>query len=152
MSRNITHATFEIERAYPVTRDRVFAAFADRELKQRWFGPPPGWTDTTHTMDFRVGGAETSLGREPGGQLHRFEARYQDIVENDRIVYSYDLYLDDTRISVSLATIELVPDGSGTRMIFTEHGAFLDGIEDPAEREHGTKLMFDGLAAALEAA
>lgn len=149
MTRTVTHATFEIERTYPVPRERVFAAFADRELKERWFATPPEWVDTAHTMDFQVGGMETNQGRPLGGPLHRFEATYQDIVENERIVYAYDLYFDDTRISVSLATVELIPDGPGTRMVFTEHGAFLDGIEDPAERENGTKLMLDQLAAAL---
>jgi uncharacterized protein YndB with AHSA1/START domain len=82
--------------------------------------------------------------------VHLFDARYQDIVENERIVYAYDLHLDDQRISVSLATIELAGVGSGTRMTFTEQGAFLDGLEDPAEREHGTNLMVDSLGAALE--
>jgi len=51
---------------------------------------------------------------------------------------------------VSLATIEFIADSAGTRMIFTEHGAFLDGIEDPAERENGTKVMLDALGAALQ--
>jgi uncharacterized protein YndB with AHSA1/START domain len=82
--------------------------------------------------------------------VHLFDARYQDIVEDERIVYAYDLYLGEQRISVSLATIELAGVGSGTRMTFTEQGAFLDGLEDPAEREHGTNLMVDALGAALE--
>jgi uncharacterized protein YndB with AHSA1/START domain len=149
-NRTVTHAAFEIERTYSVSPERVFAAFADQQLKERWFATPPDWDDIVHTLDFRVGGVETSQGRPPGGQLHSFEAHYQDIVRNERIVYAYDLSLGDTRISVSLATIEFIPDDAGTRMIFTEHGAFLDGIEDPAERENGTKLMLDALGAALE--
>lgn len=148
--RTVTHAEFEIERVYPVPRERVFAAFADQQLKERWFATPPDWADVEHSLDFRVGGVETNQGRPPGGQLHRFEARYQDIVDNERIVYAYDLLLDNSRISVSLATIEFIADSAGTRMIFTEHGAFLDGIEDPAERENGTKVMLDALGAALQ--
>ena len=110
---------------------------------------PPDWVDTHHSLDFRVGGHETNRGGPPGDVVHRFEARYQDIVENERIVYTYDLYLDARRMSVSLATIELRPDPDGTRMTFTEQGAFLDGIDDPAGREHGTKLLLDALAAAM---
>ena len=34
-------------------------------------------------------------------------------------------------------------------MTFTEQGAFLDGLDDPAGREHGTKLLLDALGAAL---
>jgi len=33
--------------------------------------------------------------------------------------------------------------------MFTEHGAFLDALEDPAEREHGTGLLLHGLETLL---
>jgi uncharacterized protein YndB with AHSA1/START domain len=149
--RTVTHTTFVIERAYPVTPPVVFAAFADPELKERWFTMPPDWVDTDHTLDFRVGGREVNRGGPTEGPVHLFDARYQDIVENERIVYAYDLYLDGRRISVSLATIELAAAGAGTRMTFTEQGAFLDGLEDPVERELGTNLLVDALGTALEA-
>jgi hypothetical protein len=47
---------------------------------------------------------------------------------------------------VSLTTVEFVPDGDGTRLVFTEQGVFFDGLEDPAEREHGTGKLLDALA------
>ena len=148
--RTVTHTTFTIERHYPVPPAHVFRAFADTEVKERWFAMPPDWVDTEHSMDFRPGGREINRGGPPGGPVHTFDARYQDIVPDTRIVYSYDLYLDDQRISISLATVEIGPDGAGTRMTFTEQGAFLDGLEDPAEREKGTHLLVDALGAFLE--
>ena len=77
-----------------------------------------------------------------------FRSRYHDIVPEQRIVYAYDLVLDGRLVSVSLATIELHPEGSGTRLVFTEHGAFLDGLDDPAAREHGTGKLARGDGAA----
>src|SRR6187399_1939586 len=148
-TRSVTHTTFVIERTYAVAPGRVFAAFADPNLKERWFAMPPDWVDTHHVLDFRVGGHETNYGGPPGGTVHRFEARYQDIVEDERIVYSYDLYLDDQRVSVSLATIELRAEADGTRMTCTEQGAFLYEFDDPACREHGTKVLLDALGASL---
>jgi hypothetical protein len=60
------------------------------------------------------------------------------------------MLLDGRLTSVSLTTVELRrDDGGGTHLIFTEHGAFLDGLEDPGEREHGTGLLLDGVEALL---
>jgi uncharacterized protein YndB with AHSA1/START domain len=72
-------------------------------------------------------------------------------VENERIVYTYDMHLDDKRISVSLATVELKPAGLGTRLIFTEQAVFLDGYDDAGSRERGTHGLLDKLKASLEA-
>jgi uncharacterized protein YndB with AHSA1/START domain len=118
-TRSVTHTTFTIERVFPVAPARVFEAFADKDMKERWFAMPPDWVDAEHTMDFRPGGRELNRGGPPGGNVHTFDARYHDIVENQRIVYSYDLYLDDQRMSVSVATIELEHHDDGTRMLFT---------------------------------
>ena len=43
--RSATHATFVIERTYDASPARVFAAWADRSAKGRWFGPPEGGGD-----------------------------------------------------------------------------------------------------------
>ena len=146
---SIRQHDFTIERQFRQTPAQAFRAFADPELKRRWFGAPDSWTDADWELDFRVGGGEVSVGRDPHGALHEFRSRYHDIVDGERIVFAYDLRLDGRLLSVSLTTIEVRPDGDGTRLVFTEHGAFFDDLEDPAEREHGTGLLLDGLAAFL---
>lgn len=76
--------------------------------------------------------------RRAGGRPGpRYTAVYWDIVENERIVNTYEMALDGTRISVSLTTVELRPDGAGTRLRLTEHGAHLDGHAPVAERAEG---------------
>jgi uncharacterized protein YndB with AHSA1/START domain len=149
-TRSVTHATFVIERTFPASPDRVFAAFADPATKKRWFVMPAHWEGTEHALDFRVGGRELNRGGPPSGTVHTFDARFHEIVENERIVYAYDLSFGDVLVSVSLVTIELSAAAEGTRMTFTEHGAFLDGHDDPAGREHGTHLLLDAVAAFLE--
>jgi uncharacterized protein YndB with AHSA1/START domain len=148
--RSVTHATFVIERTYPASPARVFAAFASREAKMRWFAGPTDWGSSDHELDFRVGGRERVTGGPKGGPRHIYEARFQDIVPNARIITSYDMHLDDKRISVSLATVELKPAGSGTHLVYTEQGAFLDGYDDAGSREHGTGLLLDALGASLK--
>jgi uncharacterized protein YndB with AHSA1/START domain len=141
---------FTIERRFRQSLEQTFQAFADPDLRRRWFRVPDSWTDTEWSLDFRIGGGELNAGRDRGGTHHLFRSRFHDIVDETRIVFAYDMLLDGRLTSVSLATIELSPDDrGGTHLTFTEHGAFLDDLEDPAEREHGTGLLLDGLGAFL---
>jgi uncharacterized protein YndB with AHSA1/START domain len=150
--RSVTHATFCIERTYEAPPARVFAAFADPVAKAKWFKGPDEWAREQIEFDFRVGGREKVASRPPGGPAHIFDCVYRDIVPDQRIVYTYDMYADETNTSVSVTTIELKPAGTGTRLIFTEQGAFLDGGASPAEREAGTRHgLIENLAAALAA-
>jgi hypothetical protein len=57
---------------------------------------------------------------------------------------------DETRVSVSLTTVDFKPEEEGTRLILTEHGAFFDGLEAPEPRESGTGSLLDALARELE--
>ena len=148
--RKTEHATFTIERVFDAKPARVFKAFADPKAKAQWFAGPAEWTQRGRELDFRVGGRERLSGGPKGGQIHSFDALYQDIVPDERIIYSYDMHLDDKRISVSLATIELKPAGAGTRLVFTEQGVFLDGYDDAGSRERGTQGLLDKLGAWLK--
>src|SRR5438046_1532079 len=150
IERTVTHATFVVERTYDASLSRVFAAWANPAAKARWFSGPDEWESSKHELDFRIGGREINRGGPPGGPVHTFEGRYYDIVPDQHIVYTYDMHLDDTRISVSLATVELKPTGTGTRLTFTEQGAFLDGHDTPAQRvQQGTGALLDALGAEL---
>jgi uncharacterized protein YndB with AHSA1/START domain len=148
--RSVTHASFVIERGYDASPARVFAAWATPAAKSRWFKGPDEWERSDHELDFRVGGRERVSGGPKGGPVHRFEARYQDIVPNQRIISTYDMHLDQRRISVSLATVEFKPAGAGTKLIYTEQGAFLDGYDDPSGRERGTRGLLENLDKALK--
>lgn len=140
-----THAEFTIERRYGCTPTQTFSAFADPALRKQWFANPGDWADGAWELDFRVGGAESNGGTADNGVHHQFRSRFHDIVDDERIVFAYDLLIDHRLISVSLTTIELFPDGTGTRLSFTEQGAFFEHPEDAAEREHGTGLLLDAL-------
>jgi uncharacterized protein YndB with AHSA1/START domain len=146
---SVTHSTFSLERTYDASPARVFAAFADPEQKAVWFAGPPEWATPVYEFDFRVGGRERNSGGPKEGPVHHFEALYYDIVPDERIVYSYEMHLDDKRISVSLATIELAPAGDGTRLTLTEQGAYLDDFDDPKLRENGTGQLLEALGAHL---
>jgi uncharacterized protein YndB with AHSA1/START domain len=147
--RSVTHATFTIERVYNAPQARVFAALSDPREKTQWFHGPEEWGPEEYSMDFREGGIEVSRGGPRGGPLIAYEARFEDIVTGERIVSTYVMRQDDKRISVSLATVQLHPEGSGTRLTFTESGAYLDGFDQSGMREHGTAEILDALGAYL---
>jgi uncharacterized protein YndB with AHSA1/START domain len=147
--RNVTHGVFTLERDYPAKPARVWAAFTDFDAKALWFAGGQDWAAFERTMDVRVGGRERARGQWKSGMVTTFDAIYHDVVPGERLVYSYDMHLDDRHISVSLATIEIRPSAKGTRLVVTEQGAFLDGYDDAGARERGTSDLLDRLGASL---
>jgi uncharacterized protein YndB with AHSA1/START domain len=83
------------------------------------------------------------------GINYLYDACYYDIVPDQRILYSYEMYANGERISVSVATLEFVSTAAGTELTWTEQGAYLDGFdgaEAPQLRKGGTEGMIEGLA------
>ena len=148
--RNAKHATFTIERVYPAAPARVFAAWSNKEAKTAWAYCHDEWPVSEHVFDFREGGREHLVTGPVGGTRHVFDAVYHDIVPDQRIVYAYDMHLDDRRISVSLTTVEFFAVAGGTRLVFTEQGAFLDGYDDAGSREKGTVALLERLRESLK--
>ncbi|NUR50793.1 MAG: polyketide cyclase [Hamadaea sp.] len=154
--RSVLHDTFTLERIYPAARSRVFAAFASKEAKDAWGATSevePGESATSiEEFDFRPGGRERFTVRRRGTS-YRNEALYYDIVPDRRIIYAYEMYADGTRISVSVATIELTDSGAGTALSWREQGVYLDGIDGaraPALRVGGTTELLDSLTRYLQ--
>lgn len=153
----VKHAIFTIERTFKAPPGRVFAAWATPEGKAAWFGAPAGeCLEEIREFNFREGGSDRLRGRWNDGRVSDFKSTYWEIIPEKRIVYAYEMFMDDrVRMSVSLATIEFAPEGSGTKMRLTEQGAFLEPYapdgDDAASREHGTNWLVDKLAASLEA-
>ena len=146
---SVVHDSFTLERTYPVAAAKVFAAWATIEAKQQWFGNEEGIEPVgEQTLDFRVGGREHFTAKAEG-KLFEFDATYCDIVENERIVWTYDMLMDGRRISVSLSTVELSSVPGGTQLVMTEQGAFLDGLDTNEQRREGTEQFLANLAAFL---
>ena len=147
--KNLVHHTFVVERSYPNSPAQIYAAFADPVSKAKWFAGPPGSSARDKSFDFRVGGSETVCTVFADGKESRFAARYCEIVPDRRIVYTYEMWINGEYLSVSIATIEIVPEPKGARLVITEAGAFFGSQADASSREHGTNWLIDKLGASL---
>ena len=151
---SVIHSTFVIERTYPATPERVFAAFSDPVQKRRWFIEGDHHEVEHFDMDFRVGGQEHAKMRFPEGTpipgaVFTNDTIYQDIVPNCRVVFTSTMSLDDKHISASLATIELLPTDKGTNLICTHQGAFFEGSDGPERRKDGWEKLLNKLTKEL---
>jgi uncharacterized protein YndB with AHSA1/START domain len=97
-----------------------------------------------------VGGKEIWRGSPKGGPKIRNDTIYRDIIQDERIILAYDMFINENRISVSVLTVLFNPDGKGTRLTLTEQGAFLDGLADPKMRESGYGGMLTRLGEELK--
>jgi len=143
------HASFTIERVYPQAPARVFNAHADIGLKRRWFAEGEGFELHHYALDFRVDGRETARFSFQGGPEIVMEMVHQVIVPDRRIVIAYRMAVGETPISASLSTIEFVPQGAGTRLIYTEQGIYFGGEGEIAGRQEGSRGLLEKLAQVL---
>jgi hypothetical protein len=60
------------------------------------------------------------------------------------------MYADESRISVSVATVLFRSQYARTQLVFTEQGVFLDGHDTVAQREEGTRSLLDSFASILK--
>jgi uncharacterized protein YndB with AHSA1/START domain len=147
---SVIHSTFSIERNYPQPPARVFTAFSDKEMVRRWRVEGKGWEVYEFTFDFRVGGSEVSRFSYMNGPEIRLDAQFQDIIPDRRIVFVYRMAIGPKPLSASLTTVELVPSGDGTRLTYTEQGAFFDGADSAQGREEGCRGLMEKLAKELQ--
>jgi uncharacterized protein YndB with AHSA1/START domain len=148
--RSATHATFSLEHSYDAPPRRVFAAWADPAVKTRWFSGALNPAAPPMKLDFRVGGTEQSVSAAADGPVVTYEGLFRDIVPDERIVVANCIDVDGERISVSQFTAEFHPDGTGTRLVVTDQGAYLDGHDSGESRAVGIRAQLQALAAELQ--
>lgn len=143
------HNTFVAERSYSQSPERVFAAFAQPERKRQWYAE--GDHDIHEfEMDFKVGGGERFRykfrpGHPIAGSEILNEASYYDIVEDERIVMATKMSLNGKPIVMALVTIELVRSASGTDLVLTNQGTFVDWEAGPQMIEAGWRSLLERL-------
>ncbi|GAB26224.1 hypothetical protein GOPIP_093_00310 [Gordonia polyisoprenivorans NBRC 16320 = JCM 10675] len=150
IERRLARAEFTLTRDYPAPVHRVWDAFADEQEKLSWWGGGDSVDPIEWAFDFRVGGRDVAEGRFHDGPVSRYVATYTDIVAHNRIVTTYDMWIDGIHMSTSVASLEFESVDAGTRFTHAEHGVFFDRFwADGPNREKGTRGLLDALGAYL---
>lgn len=101
---------------------RVYAAWTDPQRLARWWGPGTPEEVRIVDLDVRVGGA-FHVGFDYEGERHDVHGVYQEVVENEKLVFSW--HWKSTPERVSLVTVKCRPDGEGC-MLTLIHEQFFD--------------------------
>ncbi len=147
----VVHTTFTIERTFPKhSVDRVFNAFKDPVKRRRWFVEDTGFVIHDYALDFRVGAHEGGSFTYGDGPKVTNDTYYLDIVDDERMVFAFAMTVGGKPLSSSLTTIELVAVGAGTKLTYTEQGAFIDATPEALKgREEGTRGLLERLSEEL---
>lgn len=102
-----------ISRIIDAPRELVFEAFTDVRHLSRWWGPD-GFTTTTQSFEFRVGGQWIFVMRGPDGTDYSEWISWTEITPPERIALLHGEVRDDPNAFVSVLSFE--PHGAATRI------------------------------------
>ena len=80
--------TLKMSRRFAAPRERVFAAWTERELVARWFGPETVKCEV-HKWDARPGGVYSLTMHHADGEETPLSGVFQEISPPERLVYSW---------------------------------------------------------------
>ncbi|MGH6782707.1 MAG: SRPBCC family protein [Sphingomonadaceae bacterium] len=117
-----TAPSLTMKRRLNATPAEVYRAWTQPELLARWFGPENVRAEKAE-IDARVGGHYRIAMRGSDGELHQVSGEYHEVVENERLVFSWAWISTPER--VSRVTVTLKPDGDVTILTLL-HEQFFD--------------------------
>ena len=102
-----------ISRVIDARRELVFEAFTEIRHLSQWWGPE-GFTTTTQSFEFRVGGEWRFVMHGPDGTDYPEWISWTEIAPPERIALLHGEYSGDPNAFESVLTFE--PDGAATRI------------------------------------
>ena len=108
-------------RVFEAPRELVFKCFTDPKHLAAWWGPN-GFSLTTHSFDFRVGGVWRFVMHGPDGRDYQNRVTYDEIVPPERLAYRHGGGEDVEPVQFT-QTLTFDDVGSGKTRL-TWHGVF----------------------------
>lgn len=143
------HATIVAERRLKAAPERVFKAWAHE--RGTWDVPNDEWTMAAFEDDLRVDGKQLSRFGPKDDPAFELRGRYLVIEENRLLIMAGVMHDHGNPVTASMTTIDVKPDGDGTKLIVTEQSAFF-GMETADMREAGWRTILDRFEGYMAAA
>lgn len=118
MNNEVAHRTVHITKTIPASVPAVFRSLSRASEKAKW-SAPKGDEIRFLKSNFRRGGTEV-FQCGPKGQMHfRGTLHFDDIIKNERIVYTETVSFKNEALATALITIQLTQQAQGTKIRMT---------------------------------
>jgi uncharacterized protein YndB with AHSA1/START domain len=136
-----------LTRVFDAPRSLVFKVWTQPEHQVQWIGPQ-GFTGLSCEMDVRPGGAFRFRMRGPEGTLHCVRGVYREIVEGERLVYTWAWEDENGNPRhQSLVRVTFADEGGKTRI--TVHHSLFESVTARELHQGGWTSNFERLASYL---
>ena len=143
---SIMHKTTTLEKQIATPRAKVFAAWADTDLRSKWNSPSSDVVIKMEAADFAEGGRDVSLCMVEGQVVARVITDYHDIVPDRRIIFTETINGPENREGVSLVSVSFEDAGGGTKLVVTLQTVAVDGSSLLEEVVYGWDAALANLA------
>jgi len=134
--------TVSVERSIAASPEQVYDAWLDPDQARRWLFRTPEGTLERCEIDARIGG-RFRIDEQRGGDLAEHYGEYVALERPRRIAFDFWTSFSEERTRV---TIDIAPDGNGSRLILTHEGVWADYEE---RTRHGWTTILEGLERTL---
>jgi uncharacterized protein YndB with AHSA1/START domain len=125
----VASPVLELSRRFPAARERVFDAWTNPEVLQRWWAAQPNWESPVAEVDVRPGGSyRLSMRDTDTGAVHTVAGQYTEVRPPERLAYTWTWEGEPELMAGSertLVVVEFRVDGDGTQVVL-RHSGFAD--------------------------
>lgn len=113
-----TGTTLKLTRTIRADRERVFEAWTDPALLERW-SCPEGVDLARVEVDLREGGRYTLHMKGPEGESYTAFGVYREVTPPERLVYTWEWREPEHAVGETLVTVELREKDGATEVVLT---------------------------------
>ena len=136
-----TDLSITLTRVFQAPRSLVFEAWTKKEHLDKWCAPR-GFTISSSSGDFRVGGTWRTLMIAPDGEKYPLRGVYKEIIPNELLVMTHVWEEDDgTPEHETVVTVHFADEGTGTKVTLEQ--SIFKSVESREGHRGGWTQCFD---------